>query len=205
MGAVDRATGNGWTPLYIACWRGHVDAARLLLDNDAAVDRPNKNGATPLYIACQNGHDAVATLLLDKGAAVDRAREDGWTPLYVACSNGHVAVAMLLLDKGAAVDRAKEDGGTPLSIAKERGHKAIVTLLESKLLESLPPPAPQSGADKCKICLEKEATWSFVHGSTAHLALCEECHNRWSETAHISAQNCPICREPFEKIVKQYR
>merc|ERR1711977_635089 len=185
--------------------KGHVAVATLLLDKGAAVDRADKDGATPLYVACQNGHVAVATLLLDKGAVVDRAKENGATPLYIACEKGHVDAARLLLDKGAAVDRAKEDGATPLSIAKERGHKAIVTLLESKLLESLPPPAPQSGADKCKICLEKEATWSFVHGRTAHLALCEECHDRWSETAHISAQNCPICREPFEKIVKQYR
>ena len=30
---------DGWTPLYIACWNGHVDAARLLLDNGAEVDR----------------------------------------------------------------------------------------------------------------------------------------------------------------------
>ena len=30
---------EGKTPLYIACKKGHVDAARLLLDNGAEVDR----------------------------------------------------------------------------------------------------------------------------------------------------------------------
>ena len=48
---VDRAKEDGTTPLYAACEKGHVDAARLLLDNGAAVDRANKDGWTPLYTA----------------------------------------------------------------------------------------------------------------------------------------------------------
>merc|ERR1711871_1649039 len=150
-----------------------------------------QEGQTPLFDACQGGHVDVVRLLLEKGAAVDRTFRTGATPLYIACSNGHVAVATLLLDKGAAVDRPNKNGATPLSIAKERGHETIVTLLESKLLESLPPPAPQSGADECKICFDAEATWSFVHGRTAHLALCDGCHDKWSETPLVSAQFCP--------------
>ena len=36
----DRAHKDGETPLYGACWNGHVDAARLLLDNGAMPTRP---------------------------------------------------------------------------------------------------------------------------------------------------------------------
>ena len=43
-------------PLIIACEKGHVDAARLLLDNGAEVDRAMKDGWTPLLIACTKGH-----------------------------------------------------------------------------------------------------------------------------------------------------
>ena len=52
----------------IACQEGHVDAARLLLDNGAEVDRAAEDGTTPLFIACYKGHVDVARLLLDKGA-----------------------------------------------------------------------------------------------------------------------------------------
>jgi len=43
---VNRADKHGQTPLYIACTKGHVDAARLLLDKGAAVDRAKEDGAT---------------------------------------------------------------------------------------------------------------------------------------------------------------
>ena len=64
------------TPLYIACFNSHVDAARLLLEKGAEVDRA-EGTATPLGIACEKGHVDAARLLLDKGAEVDRAEKDG--------------------------------------------------------------------------------------------------------------------------------
>ena len=93
-------------PLYAACSHGHVDVARLLLDNGAEVDRAQKDGATPLHIACQNGHVEAVRLLLDNGAAVDR------------------------------VDRADKYGVTPLYIAKYQGHSSIVALLEDHLYKA---------------------------------------------------------------------
>ena len=115
---------DGATPLFIACEKGHVDAARVLLDDGADVNHAYKDGATPLYVACQNGHVAVATLLLDKGAAVDRAREDGWTPLYTACEKGHLDVARLLLDCGARLD-----GKCLMEVACKGGHVDVAKLL----------------------------------------------------------------------------
>ena len=44
------------TPLLVACLQGHVDAARLLLDNGAEVDPATKKGTTPLAIAEERGH-----------------------------------------------------------------------------------------------------------------------------------------------------
>ena len=59
----DRAHKDGETPLYGACWNGHVDAARLVLDNGANVDRTDENGWTPLDIAKENGHSSIVALL----------------------------------------------------------------------------------------------------------------------------------------------
>ena len=50
-----------------ACKHGHVDAARLLLDNGAPVGRADKRGPTPLFIACGCGHVDAARLLLERG------------------------------------------------------------------------------------------------------------------------------------------
>ena len=53
--------------------KGYVDAARLLLDNDAEVDRADKDGHTPLYAACEKCHVDAARLLLERGADVHKA------------------------------------------------------------------------------------------------------------------------------------
>ena len=56
-------------PLIIACEKGHVDAARLLLDKGAEVNRATEDGRTPLLVACLQGHVDAVRLLLDNGAA----------------------------------------------------------------------------------------------------------------------------------------
>ena len=83
-------------PLYIACQKGQVEAARLLLENGAEVDQADKDGATPLFAACENGHVDAARLLLDKGADVDRATNRGDTPLSIAKRRRQSAVVALL-------------------------------------------------------------------------------------------------------------
>jgi hypothetical protein len=60
------ACGSGFpgrTPLLVACLQGHVDAARLLLDNGAEVDPATKKGTTPLAIAEERGHSSIVALL----------------------------------------------------------------------------------------------------------------------------------------------
>ena len=83
--------------LYVACTKGHVDAARLLLDNGAAVDRARPHdGMTPLWAACAKGQVDAARLLLDRGADVDRALKDGNTPLSIAKRYRHSSIVALL-------------------------------------------------------------------------------------------------------------
>ena len=91
---------HGRTRLWKACYDGHVDTVRLLLDRGAEVDRANQNGLTPLLTACFRGHVDVALLLLENGAEVDKAEEHGQTPLDLAAHQGHDAVHLvrLLLD-----------------------------------------------------------------------------------------------------------
>ena len=146
---------QGPTPLFLACQKGDVNAARLLLEKGAEVDRATKKGSTPLGIAKSRGHSSIVTLLeehldlkfplhaaartgdvdvmthlLDGGAEID-AKKDGATPLFVACEGGIVNAARLLLEKGADVNRALENGATPLSAAKSQGNASIVALLEA--------------------------------------------------------------------------
>lgn len=46
-----RITGKNDTPLIIACYFGHPDIIKLLMDNNASLNITNDDGETPLYIA----------------------------------------------------------------------------------------------------------------------------------------------------------
>jgi ankyrin repeat protein len=50
---VDIATENGWSPLLITCWQGHVALVRLLLDAGANKEKASNTGATPLFMAAR--------------------------------------------------------------------------------------------------------------------------------------------------------
>ena len=92
---VDRAE-NDWTPLQKACYNGHANVARALLDKDATVDLARDDTAsTPLYLTCYSGHVDAARLMLEKGAEVDQADNNGWTPWGVAKCGDHDAVVAL--------------------------------------------------------------------------------------------------------------
>tara|TARA_B100000459_G_scaffold76497_1_gene42545 strand:- start:100 stop:3240 length:3141 start_codon:yes stop_codon:yes gene_type:complete len=117
---------DGATPLYLACLEGHVDSARLLLDNGAEVDRtnPGHDSSTPLDAACWKNHVDVVQLLLDRGAEIDRDANSGRTPLVIACEHGHVGAARILLDRGARLD-----GKQLMDVAAKGGHVDVAKLL----------------------------------------------------------------------------
>ena len=107
--------GLGRTPLLIACEKGHLELARLLIDRGADKEKANNDKNTPL--------------LLDRGANTEKANNDGSTPLLLACDKGHLEVARLLLDRGADVEKAGEDGGTLLLYgARFDGHLEVARL-----------------------------------------------------------------------------
>ena len=179
----------GRTPLWLACQKGRVDAARSLLAEGAEVDRARWNGWTPLFIACQNGHVDAARLLLEKGADVNRANNIGTTPLYIACQYGRVDAARLLLQKGADVDRADKEGRAPLWTACWNGHADAARLLLEKGAEvdrarskgycaGVTPLyiACQNGhVDTARLLLDKgaEVDWADKNGRTSLFFACE--------------------------------
>ncbi|KAF0717090.1 Aste57867_2499 [Aphanomyces stellatus] len=128
-GYIDWQDKDGWTPLYIASWNGHMDVVKLLLTKGANVNHAEKDGWTPLYIASMYGRVAIVTLLLANGALVDKATHSGATALNIAAEEGNVEVAAILLTNGADVDKATNYGATPLYQASIKGHVKVVTLL----------------------------------------------------------------------------
>ena len=97
-GAVGAYAYDGWTPLHLAAFFGHVDAARTLLSAGADVTAVSRNGLTntPLHAAAAGKHGDVALLLLAHGADAHVVDAGGYTSLQIASQNqlGAVVEAM---------------------------------------------------------------------------------------------------------------
>lgn len=80
---------DGWTPLHLAAFFGHLDAARLLLAEGADVRAVSRNGMknTPLHAATAGRHGDIALLLLQHGADPAALDAGGYTPLQIATQN----------------------------------------------------------------------------------------------------------------------
>ena len=101
---------DGFQPLGLACFFGHVEAARLLLDRGADPNSLARNEyikAGPLRSASASENKDAETryklceLLLDRGADPNLEQGGGFTALDAARQDGDKRLEELLLERGA--------------------------------------------------------------------------------------------------------
>jgi ankyrin repeat protein len=98
---------DGFQPLGLASFFGHVDAVRVLLGHGAEVNSASRNQmqVMPLHSAAAT-HDpdarlAIVQLLLEAGADPNARQQDEYTPLMAADQHGDGRLRELLLQHGA--------------------------------------------------------------------------------------------------------
>jgi ankyrin repeat protein len=102
--------GDGFQPLGLASFFGHVEAARLLVERGAEVNSASRNDmkVMPLHSAAATGDPAaryeIAKLLLEGGAEPNASQQDDFTPLMAADQNGDERLGRLLEEHGATRD-----------------------------------------------------------------------------------------------------
>ena len=129
---VSQRSHDGWTPLHLAAFFGHLELTRILLDAGAsmvAVANNNENNL-PINAAAAGRRNAVVRLLVERGCPPDaRGSDHGYTALHLAANNGNVELIEFLLHSGADRRLKTGAGETAHDLAVKQSHTAVAALL----------------------------------------------------------------------------
>jgi ankyrin repeat protein len=130
------------TPLHVACRKGYIDIAQILLNAGADVNSRTTWNKTPLHRAMDGPHQEVVALLISWGADANVRDRGLRTPLHPFLSfrqdnTGATATKMedykravaVLLSHGADVNAKTKEGYTPLMSAAWSQSTAVVEML----------------------------------------------------------------------------
>lgn len=152
-GADVNAVDGGGTALYFAVKRGHLAAAKLLIERGAKVNVGSKYWGYLLTIATAKTRVDLITLLLANGANPN-STFDGESVLHVAVKFGCLACVKALVEAGADVNAPTYDNWsstrTPIHIAIRYGYPEVADyLMAHGVVVPNPPPiaAKLSDAD----------------------------------------------------------
>lgn len=135
---VDARNAQDETPLMMAALRGHVNAARTLIERGADV---NKTGWTPLHYAAtgtQPQQPEIIALLLEHHAYIDAESPNGTTPLMMAVHYGTRDSVQLLLQEGADPSLKNHLGLTAADFALRASRKDMADLISAAVRKRQP-------------------------------------------------------------------
>ncbi|GMN25575.1 hypothetical protein TIFTF001_000970 [Ficus carica] len=124
-----------WTPLHFAAYLGHLQAAKLILQQkySSVVYLRDKEGMSALHIAAKEGHVRVMNeIIRQRPQASDLVDERGWTALHVAVVYGKLEVIKYILktpNLEFMLNVADKDGNTPLHLAAGLKKRRIMMIL----------------------------------------------------------------------------
>jgi len=140
---VNACTEDGFQPLGLACFFGHLDSAEYLVLAGAQVNAQSRNGlkAAPIQSAAAGGHQKIVKMLLEHGADPNIREQGGYTPLHAAAQNGDEEMIRLLLYNGSDLTIKSNDGKTALDLAIEAGHAKAALVLGEGITKRFKPKA----------------------------------------------------------------
>jgi ankyrin repeat protein len=129
---VNAGSADGFTPLHLAAYFRHEQAALLLLSRgaDVAAVARNPTRVMPLHSAASSRNLPVVVELLTRNAPVNARQQHGWTALHAAALNGDQEMVEVLLQHGADPRAQNDEGKTPSNLAEEKGHARILERLQ---------------------------------------------------------------------------
>lgn len=131
---IDPQNYMGWTPLMMACRRGHFEAVKCLLVHRANATIVNNFGMNALQLSVTSGNLEMTKYILDhllSGGVSKRVLEDSFSLTSLAILYRHHDILEFLIENHFPIDVAtKETGVTPYMLAHAMEFEEAITTLE---------------------------------------------------------------------------
>lgn len=125
---------DGFYPLGLAAFFGHLEAVRTLIAAGADVRATAKNPfkVQPVHAAAASRNLDILRAVLEAGGDPNVPQQQGFVPLHEAATSGSREMAELLIKHGANPRLANEAGKTSIDLAHEKGHTELAALLSAR-------------------------------------------------------------------------
>lgn len=132
-GCIASYSADGFPPLGLAAYLGHLAIVDYLLAKGADVNQVSKTRGrlTALTGAVSSGHRDVVGRLLDAGADPNHWYQGGLTPVLEAAFGGNVPILELLVAHGGDLTAETEQGKTAIALAEANQHPEAVEWLRA--------------------------------------------------------------------------
>ena len=126
---VNSKSNDGFTPLHLACFFRHPEAAQVLLAAGADPKAVSAHSIAVIHSAAASNDATVVRLVLAAGADPNVLQNGGYTALQAAAMNNNPEMARILLAAGADRSMKNDQGHSAYDVAKTAGANEVVELV----------------------------------------------------------------------------
>ena len=125
---------DGFYPVGLAAFFGHLDAVKTLLAAGADVHAAARNSfkVQAIHAGVASKNLDIVRAVLEAGADPNAAQQQGFRPIHEAGSSGSRQLAELLLKHGADPTLKGDNGKNAIDIAREKGHAEFADWLANR-------------------------------------------------------------------------
>lgn len=120
---------NGSSMLILACYRGNIEGATFLINNQADLNYVSKNGTALMACVMKNQFQLVDELF-NKNVNLDLTDANGITALMLAVQFKNVEMVKKLVSAGANKELKCKQDKTAFEYAAFNGNEEIINLLK---------------------------------------------------------------------------
>jgi uncharacterized protein len=127
---INSKSSDGFTPLHLACFFRHPEAAQVLLAAGADAKAVSSHNIAVIHSAAASRDAGLVKLVLAAGADPNVQQNGGYTALQSAAMHYNMEMVTALLDAGADRSTKNDEGHTAYDMAVTAGASDVAGLLK---------------------------------------------------------------------------